>query len=94
MGQSHSCSMASKKMVDRIRLSVGCNDGETANFSVMVDGVFEMNLQAQCCKGLGTSCLSDVDIYPRAASSVTIKMNSGGGFDGKVSLHKVRFFYR
>ena len=81
-------------MVERLKLSVGCNDGETGQFHVYVNGVYETTIQAQCCKNLGTDCSSDLEIYPRAANSISVKMNNGGGWDGLLSIKSMKIYYR
>jgi large repetitive protein len=76
-GQSSGCSMGSERLVHRIRASPGCNDGESGHYTVSFsDGSSE---------SFSAGCGTEVEITPRSVSSMTIRMNSGGGGDSHIS---------
>ena len=76
-GASHSCSF-SERWVTRIRVSSGCNDGESGNYT--------FNFNDGTSESISGSCNSEKNITPRLVSSMTIQMTSGGGGDGNISF--------
>ena len=76
-GQSLSCSWGSQRLVHRLRISCGCNDGESGNYTVSFPDGSSVNFSA--------SCNTEKEISPRLASSMSLKMHSGGGGDNHIS---------
>ena len=77
-GGSMGCGLPGPHIVDRINISVGCNDGETASFTVTFDDGFSTSV--------GAGCGSSFSPGPHLTTNVTITMNSGGGGDNHISF--------
>ena len=76
-GQSHGCGFGGSRYVHKVRVSAGCNDGETGYYTVSFDDGSSVSFSAGC----GT----EHSFTPRMVSSATIYMNSGGGGDNHIS---------
>jgi len=77
VGQSLSCSWSGARLVNKLKVSCGCNDGETGNYTVSFSDGSSVNF--------GAGCNTTKSISERWATSMTIKMNSGGGGDNHIS---------
>ena len=77
VGQTLGCNLGGTVTVERIRISCGCNDGETGSYTI--------NFSDGSSVLLNGSCNSVHDIVDRQASSMTIHMTGGGGGDQHIS---------
>jgi large repetitive protein len=75
-GSSLSCSFGSH-LVHRVRISCGCNDGESGSYQITFSDGSSVSLSAGC----GT----EMEISPRMVSSATLYMSGGGGGDNNIS---------
>ena len=76
-GRSLNCSLGGK-WVHRIRVSSGCNDGESGNYTFYFDD--------GSSESISGGCNTEREITPRLVSSVTLTMTSGGGGDSNISF--------
>ena len=76
-GSTISCSFGGTRYVDQVRVSGGCNDGES--------GTYTFSFSDGSSVTVSGGCNSVHSITPRFASSATLYMNSGGGGDGNIS---------
>jgi len=83
--QTLSCNFGELLPVDAIRVSVGCNDGETGAYTVSFDTGSETSFTGYC-KSLHTAGV--------LASGATLTMHSGGGGDNLIYLDAWGFDYR
>ena len=77
VGQSLGCSWGAPRLVHRLKVSCGCNDGESGNYTVSFSDGSSVSF--------GAGCNTQTEISPRLATSMSIKMNSGGGGDNHIS---------
>ena len=77
-GRSLSCSLSSQRVIDRVKVSNGCNDGESGNYTITFDDGSSVNV--------GARCNTEVSITPRVSRSMTLTMTSGGGGDRNISF--------
>ena len=76
-GVTLNCSFGGTRYIDQVRVSGGCNDGESGSYTFS----FSDGSSATVSGG----CNSVHSIAPRFASSATLYMNSGGGGDNNIS---------
>ena len=77
------------RSVRRLTISVGCNDGETGNYTLtfVEDGNSSMGINARCG--------ANISINPnRRTRNLRLRMNSGGGGDNWISFQFWRIEYR
>ena len=77
-GWSGGCGFSGSRWVTGVSISVGCNDGETGNYTLTFDDGSSVNV--------GASCNSSTSFSGRWVSSGTLRMNSGGGGDNWLSF--------
>ncbi len=78
VGNTYSCDLGSTVPVDSIYISVGCNDGETASYTVTFDDGSSTSVTG--------SCGSTHSITQRLTRTMTLYMSSGGGGDQHISF--------
>ena len=76
-GSTLSCSFGGTRYIDQVRVSGGCNDGES--------GTYTFSFSDGSSVTVSGGCNSVHSISPRFASSATLYMNSGGGGDSNIS---------
>ena len=76
-GATISCSFGGTRYIDQVRVSGGCNDGES--------GTYTFSFSDGSSVTVSGGCNSVHSISPRFASSATLYMNSGGGGDNNIS---------
>ena len=76
-GASTGCSFGGTRYVDQVRVSGGCNDGESGTYTISFSDGSSVTVSG--------GCNSVHSITPRFASGATLYMNSGGGGDGNIS---------
>ena len=77
-GQTISCDLGASRLVHKVKVSVGCNDGESGSYTVSFnDGT---------STGFSAGCNSTSSFSPRLTKTATLKMNSGGGGDNHISF--------
>ncbi len=77
-GTSLSCSVGTTAIIEGVYISVGCNDGETASYTVSFeDGGSE---------GASASCGSTTSFSDHVSNSVSLYMSGGGGGDSWISF--------
>lgn len=80
-GDVHRCDLAGEHVVTGVALSVGCNDGETAAYTVTLEGAGSRAFE------FTTSCQNAQHAIPEvSASRIVVRMNSGGGPDNHISF--------
>ena len=83
VGDSLDCTLPDVYKVFRIGLSVGCNEPrESGNFTITFDDGSNINMEVN----REGSCESKKDIPEKATKRMTLRMNSGGGDDNRISL--------
>ena len=77
-GQTISCNLGAERLVHKVRVSVGCNDGESGNYTVSFnDG---------SSAGFSAGCSSTKSFSQALTKTASLKMNSGGGGDNHISF--------
>ncbi len=77
-GQTISCNLGTDRVVHKVKVSVGCNDGESGSYTVSCnDG---------SSTGFGAGCGTTKSFSPRLTKTASLKMNSGGGGDNHISF--------
>jgi len=77
-GQTISCSLGADRVVHKVKVSVGCNDGESGSYTVSFnDG---------SSTSFGAGCGTTSSFSPRLTKTASLKMNSGGGGDNHISF--------
>ncbi|MEC7987371.1 MAG: putative metal-binding motif-containing protein [Myxococcota bacterium] len=76
-GSTLSCSFGGTRYIHKVRVSCGCNDGETGSYTITFSDGSSTSFTA--------GCNSEHTISGRLASSATLYMNSGGGGDNYIS---------
>jgi outer membrane biosynthesis protein TonB len=80
-GDEYRCELGSAHTVKTLILSVGCNDGETGDFTLtLTDGAQTTTFS------MAGSCNSTLELPPTRASTVVLRMNAGGGGDKHISF--------
>ena len=77
-GQTINCNLGSKRLVHKVKVSVGCNDGESGSYSLSFDD--------GSSTGFGASCNSTHGFSARVSQNHSLHMNSGGGGDNHISF--------
>jgi hypothetical protein len=77
-GGGTGCGLPGPRIVDRVYISVGCNDNETGSFTITFDDGFSTTV--------GASCGSSFSVGQHLTTFVAITMNSGGGGDNHISF--------
>jgi hypothetical protein len=77
-GQTISCNLGADRVVHKVKVSVGCNDGESGSYTVSFnDG---------SSTGFGASCGTTKSFSPRLTKTASLKMTGGGGGDNHISF--------
>jgi hypothetical protein len=76
-GQGLDCDLGAPRLVHRVRVSVGCNDGETGNYTVSFNDGSSVNF--------GAGCGTEYSFSQRTTTTMHIHMHSGGGGDNHIS---------
>ncbi|HEY8088607.1 MAG TPA: hypothetical protein VIF09_12200, partial [Polyangiaceae bacterium] len=79
VGEELKCDLSGEMTVDYLALSVGCNDGETGNFTATFDDGTKVSLFGDC----GTAHYLSPAVH---TGHITLTMDSGGGKDGNISF--------
>ena len=77
-GQSISCDLGAQRLVHRIKVSVGCNDGESGSYTASFNDGSSVNF--------GASCGTTSGFPSRITKTASLHMNSGGGGDNHISF--------
>ncbi|MDM8567715.1 DUF642 domain-containing protein [Candidatus Halobeggiatoa sp. HSG11] len=80
VGQILECDLQGKKRVKLLKVSVGCNDGETGNYTVLFNNWSRQSFEAKCN--------STITLKPRMAREMLLFMQKGGGPDNHISIQE------
>ena len=78
VGRSITCSLPASHEVVAVYTSVGCNDGETATFTLSFDDGSSLDYEAGCGSSFG--------VGQHLTRNMVLTMNSGGGPDNHISF--------
>jgi hypothetical protein len=78
-GQGLSCRMGEFRLINQLKVAVGCNDGEIGHYTFSFDDGSKESFIAGC----GTV----VKIAPRFTKNMYVRMNWGGGGDNHISFY-------
>ncbi|WP_437304272.1 pyrrolo-quinoline quinone [Sorangium sp. So ce388] len=78
VGDEYPCDLGAERAIASVGISVGCNDGETADFVVTFDGPTPLEVTAACDTSFAVSGV--------VSSQATLRMVGGGGDDENISF--------